>query len=99
MAAMVGTHTLRELLLALDENDELRSRVDALAGRLAPLAADLTRSDSVKNALSGVWLGHRLHPLLTDLPIGAWTSAGVLDVVGGRSSRPAADRLVTLGIL
>ena len=28
-----------------------------------------------KNALHGVWLGHPLHPVFTDLPLGAWTTA------------------------
>ena len=36
-----------------------------------------------KDAISGVWLGHALHPLLTDLPIGTWTSAVLLDWLGG----------------
>ena len=31
-----------------------------------------------KNALHGVWLGHPLHPVLTDVPIGAWTTGLVL---------------------
>ena len=53
----------------------------------------------VKNALSGTWLGHPLHPLLTDLPIGAWVSAMFLDYFGGKRSRPAADRLIGLGVL
>ncbi|HSH58715.1 MAG TPA: hypothetical protein VK988_03545, partial [Acidimicrobiales bacterium] len=33
-----------------------------------------------KDLLSGTWLGHPLHPLLTDIPIGAWASALVLDL-------------------
>ena len=52
----------------------------------------------VKDALHGVWLGHPLHPLLTDLPIGFWTSAFVLDVVGGRRAQPAADAMVGFGV-
>jgi nitrite reductase/ring-hydroxylating ferredoxin subunit/uncharacterized membrane protein len=52
-----------------------------------------------KDVLSGTWLGHPLHPMLTDLPIGFWTSAFVLDIVGGRRSRPAAELLVGLGVL
>jgi len=43
--------------------------------------------------------GHALHPVLTDLPIGFWTSATVLDLVGGKQSRPAATRLLALGLL
>jgi len=53
----------------------------------------------LRDALQGAWLGHALHPLLTDLPIGFWTSSWVLDIVGGPASRGAADRLVGLGVL
>jgi nitrite reductase/ring-hydroxylating ferredoxin subunit/uncharacterized membrane protein len=53
----------------------------------------------VKDLLSGTWLGHAVHPILTDVPIGAWTSSVVLDWVGGRRARPAADTLIALGIL
>jgi hypothetical protein len=44
-------------------------------------------------------LGHGLHPVLTDLPLGCWTSASILDLVGGKSGRPAATRLLALGLL
>jgi nitrite reductase/ring-hydroxylating ferredoxin subunit len=37
--------------------------------------------------------------VLTDLPIGFWTSAFTLDLIGGRRSRPAAQLLVGLGVL
>jgi uncharacterized membrane protein len=49
--------------------------------------------------LRGEHLGHALHPLLTDLPLGCFLSAALLDLVGGRSSRRAAQRLVGLGLL
>jgi len=52
-----------------------------------------------KDLLSGTWLGHAVHPLLTDLPIGFWTSAWALDIVGGKRSGAAARTLVGLGIL
>jgi hypothetical protein len=35
----------------------------------------------VKNFLHGTWLGHPLHPVLTDVPIGAWTTALALDAM------------------
>ena len=50
-------------------------------------------------ALRGDWLGHALHPMLTDIPIGFWTASTVLDLVGGTASRPAARRLVGLGLV
>jgi nitrite reductase/ring-hydroxylating ferredoxin subunit/uncharacterized membrane protein len=53
----------------------------------------------VKDALSGTWLGHPLHPLLTDIPIGTWSSATMLDLVGGRRARPASERLIGIGLL
>src|SRR5438094_9692949 len=28
----------------------------------------------LKNWLNGVWLGHALHPALTDVPLGAWST-------------------------
>jgi nitrite reductase/ring-hydroxylating ferredoxin subunit/uncharacterized membrane protein len=56
-------------------------------------------SGPAKDLLHGVWLGHPLHPPLTDLPIGFWTSAFVLDVIGTRRARPAADALVGLGVV
>src|SRR5437588_3743848 len=35
----------------------------------------------IKDLLNGTWLGHALHPVLTDLPIGCWTSTALLDFV------------------
>src|SRR5262245_32470025 len=56
-------------------------------------------SREVRPWLSGDWLGHALHPLLTDVTIGCWTSAFVLDVVGGRAARRNARMLIGLGLL
>ena len=53
----------------------------------------------VKDLLSGTWLGHPLHPLLTDVVIGAWTSALLLDLLGGEGAEGSADGLVSVGIL
>src|SRR5215471_15353342 len=36
----------------------------------------------LKIFLNGTWVGHPLHPALTDIPIGAWTLAIVLDLIG-----------------
>ena len=52
-----------------------------------------------KDVLSGAWLGHALHPILTDIPIGAWTSSVLLDWTGGKDSQSAADRLILTGVL
>jgi uncharacterized membrane protein len=44
-------------------------------------------------------LGHSIHPVLTDLPLGCWTSASLVDLLGGRAGRGAATRLVAVGLL
>lgn len=49
--------------------------------------------------LRGAWLGHALHPLLTDLPLGCWLGAGLLDLFGGKESQAAATRLVGAGLV
>ncbi len=76
---------------------------DARIDRVALPAADAVRQtldrQPLKDALSGTWLGHPLHPLLTDLPIGFWTSAFTLDLVGGRGTRRAATQLVAWGVV
>lgn len=72
--------------------------LDAVAERVGPIA-DRLGPGPVKDLLSGTWLGHPLHPLLTDVTIGAWTSAAMLDVVGGERSTDAARRLIGLGVL
>ena len=53
----------------------------------------------LNEALSGTALGHPLHPPLTDAVIGAWASAVLLDLIGGKRCREAADRLIALGVL
>jgi nitrite reductase/ring-hydroxylating ferredoxin subunit/uncharacterized membrane protein len=35
----------------------------------------------LKDFLSGTWLEHPLHPVLTDVPVGAWTIAILLDLI------------------
>lgn len=73
--------------------------LDRFARALRPAADTLIASPGRRYLLHGQWLGHAVHPLLTDLPIGFWTSVNVLDLVGGRQSRPAARRLLALGVL
>lgn len=81
-------------LEALEHVDALDGPADALAKSIR----NLIPHGPVKDGLSGTWLGHALHPLLTDVPIGAWVSALALDWVGGEESRPAAKKLIGLGL-
>jgi nitrite reductase/ring-hydroxylating ferredoxin subunit/uncharacterized membrane protein len=56
----------------------------------------------IKNALHGVWLKHPLHPAITDVPIGSWTAAAVLDVLEARGNdeyAAGADAAVAVGLV
>jgi len=59
---------------------------------------------TVADVLHGIPLGHPLHPLLTDIPIGAWTFSALFDVLSilnpfNRSYRQTADELTALGVI
>lgn len=85
---------LRRIPDAVESAAFLDAPADALMGAVSRAIP----AGPVKDALSGTWLGHALHPALTDLPIGFWTSAWMLDLVGGKRSANAARMLVGLGI-
>ena len=57
----------------------------------------------VRDALDGVWLGAPLHPALTDVPLGSWTAAIVLDALepatGDGTVGRAADAALAVGVL
>ncbi|WP_335935113.1 Rieske (2Fe-2S) protein [Streptomyces sp. PTD5-9] len=50
-----------------------------------------------RDALRGLPIGHPLHPALVQVPLGAWVSAAVLDLVPG--GRRGARVLVGVGVL
>ena len=66
--------------------------------RLGKAVRDAIAPGALKDAISGTWLGHALHPLLTDIVIGSLVSATLLDVLGGDSDGEAAKRLIAIGI-
>jgi nitrite reductase/ring-hydroxylating ferredoxin subunit/uncharacterized membrane protein len=85
---------LRRIPDAIESVELLDAPADALMGAVNK---DVP-AGPVKDLLSGTWLGHALHPMLTDLPIGFWTSAWMLDLLGGKRMANAARLLVGLGI-
>ncbi len=66
--------------------DALHRLMAAIFGRMLP----------VRDFLAGTWLGHPLHGMLTDVPIGALTLVIVLDVLG---QPVAADVALLIGVL
>lgn len=73
--------------------------IDQFANPAAEAVHQLIPPGPVKDALSGTWLGHPLHPLLTDVAIGAFASAMFLDLTGGKRRQPAVKALLGLGLV
>jgi uncharacterized membrane protein len=77
---------------------EASTALDRGAAVLAVAGHAVSRRPRLDAALRGTWLGHAAHPMLTDFPLGAWTSATLLSLFGGRRSRPAATGLLAFGV-
>ncbi len=75
------------------------SALDPAGRKAGELVRRLIPQGPVKTVLSGRMLGHALHPVLSDVPIGSWTSATVLDLIGGRDAAGAAETLVGVGLV
>lgn len=73
-------------------------QLDPIADRLDKLVRPKVEPPAVRNALSGTWLGHRLHPLLTDVAVGTLTSAVLVDFLAPRHPK-IARRLIAAGLV
>ena len=82
------------LIEAVESADVL----DAPGKAIGKLVRSALGPGALKDALSGTWLGHALHPLMTDVVIGSWMSATLLDLIGGDEDGRAAERLIGVGI-
>jgi len=98
------TH-VRQIGEAAIEAIERQDWIDVIGDRLqkAVSAAFEVGGDAgrrVRDFLHGTWLGHPLHPAITDVPLGAWTTALVLDAAGGHTEgiARAADTAIGVGI-
>jgi uncharacterized membrane protein len=87
-----------ELVVRTMHRLEASSALDRLTAVLEfasrPLAAEPIRS-----LLLGAGTGHAVHPVMTDVPIGLWSSAVLLDVRGRRDDRRAAQLLLAAGLV
>jgi nitrite reductase/ring-hydroxylating ferredoxin subunit len=76
--------------------DQQGSWAKPLGERAQALIGDVfTARRPLKDALNGTWLGHPVHPMVTDVPVGAMTVAAVLDATGQDA---AADLAVATGL-
>lgn len=84
----------------------LLGKLSASSPWLDPLADTLKKAFSpilgengpqpVKDLLYGTWVGHPLHPFLTDVTLGAMTTSMALDALGEENG---ADMALKLGVL
>ncbi len=81
---------LSESMPWLDKQaDVLKQATEPIFGPNAP--------SGLKDALYGTWLGHPLHPAMTDVPIGAWTASAALALLAHERSSAAMLKLGVLG--
>lgn len=84
---------VRALLTKLEQ----ASALDRVGDRLQRVVQATLRPQRVRDLLHGVWLGHPLHPAMVQVPVGAWISAAMVDLLPGQ--RRAATTLVGVGTL
>ncbi len=85
-------------LRPLTDAIESASVLDSTGTAVGKAVRGAIKPGPLKDAISGTWLGHALHPLLTDIVIGSFLSATILDVLGGDDDGRAAERLIAVGI-
>jgi hypothetical protein len=56
--------------------------IDGLSERIGGALEPLTSRTTLMDLLDGRWLGHALHPVLSDVSLGLWGSVPVLDLIG-----------------
>jgi hypothetical protein len=78
---------------------ESMTTLDRPVQALEPAVQALFGGGAKGSVLRGEWLGHAVHPVLTDVVLGTWTSATLLDLVGGAESAPSARKLIGIGLL
>lgn len=92
-----GTRSLpRAHPVGLAEGLETTRRLDRPVRSIALTIQRALPSGAVKDTLHGVPVGHPAHPPLTDVPIGCWMSAAILDLMPGTERASAA--LIAAGL-
>src|SRR4051812_3302171 len=89
MPQPAGPHVLDAL--------ENTTALDPVAKAVTSVVSGALKSRAVKDLLHGVWLGHPLHPVLVQVPVGTWTSAAILDALPGTGTAP--DVLIGVGLV
>jgi uncharacterized membrane protein len=77
---------------------ENQKALDPIVSKVGEMVDRVLASKDVRSALQGRWVGHAIHPPLTDLPLGFFTATTVLDLMPVPGSRRSAQRLLALGL-
>jgi nitrite reductase/ring-hydroxylating ferredoxin subunit/uncharacterized membrane protein len=91
-------------IIAAIEQQEWLEPVDKALATVAEnaLPGETPVQQGVKNFLHGTWLGHPLHPVLTDVPLGFWSATAALDLIDMASGKEeysgAADTALAIGL-
>jgi nitrite reductase/ring-hydroxylating ferredoxin subunit len=93
LASEVHTKHIRPFIDQIGRTQGLDTVAAAVDKRIRPLL----ERNGLKDALNGKRLGHRLHPLLTDVAIGSLTAASIVDFLSP-SSKSAARKLSAVGL-
>jgi len=88
-------------MFPFDQLDRLEALtfLDPVVKPLRTAVTAAVRPPALADALHGTWLGHPLHPVLVQVPIGAFASATILDLLGGDDAEAGADLLALTGLL
>ena len=100
-ATVIDTGPSRRQLTPLEPVMRAIESAEALDGPAKTAGKKVRETISrgpVKDALSGTWLGHALHPMLTDLVIGSFAGASLLDLLAPDGDGVASERLIALGL-
>ncbi len=92
-----------QITALIDRQDWLDTASDAVQKAVtSTYEAAGAAGQQIKDVLHGTWMGHPLHAAVTDVPVGAWTAAVVMDAVDQLSPsnglRRGADAAVAIGL-
>ena len=93
--ASVAAASLAQRVLRTVGESPVSERVAVAQERLYGPVIDWAR----RSPLHTDALGHSVHPMLTDVTLGCWLGASLLDLAGGSDSRRGASLLVGAGLL
>jgi nitrite reductase/ring-hydroxylating ferredoxin subunit/uncharacterized membrane protein len=95
----MATETMLEVISRQDWLEQVGEKLQPAVAR----ALAGSGGQPLQDFLNGVWLGHPLHPALTDVPLGSWTAALMLDALdeisGNDGFGRGADVAVAVGLV